>query len=130
MVSFKNRLKELRQKNQMTMKELGEKLGYSESTISMYESGKRQPKTSNDYIRIADFFEVTVDYLLGRTDNPNAFIQILDYNNKNYEFELDKLVLPNGLTYEEMVEAIKDLKEKNAKLEEREKIIKEAFKED
>lgn len=59
------KLKELRKSKNITMKKLGEKIGVAESTISLYENGKRQP----DYdtlTKIADFFGVSVDELLGR----------------------------------------------------------------
>jgi transcriptional regulator with XRE-family HTH domain len=46
------------------MKELGRVLGCGESTISMYENGKRQP--DNETLKkIADYYGVTIDYLLG-----------------------------------------------------------------
>lgn len=59
------RLKSLRRDNNLTMKELGIKLNLAESTISLYESGRREP----DYQtlkKLADFFNVSIDYLLGR----------------------------------------------------------------
>lgn len=63
-----NNIRELRKNKNLTMKELGAILGVSESTISLYETGKRQP----DYdilCNIADYFDTSVDYLLGRTDD-------------------------------------------------------------
>lgn len=61
-----NRIKELRKSKKLTMSELGELVGgLAQSTISLYESGKRQPDQAT-LIKIADFFGVTVDYLLGR----------------------------------------------------------------
>ncbi|GGE58368.1 helix-turn-helix domain-containing protein [Priestia taiwanensis] len=59
-------LRRLRKQEGLTMKELGQKLHLAESTISGYEIGNRTP----DYEtlgRIADFFEVSIDYLLGRS---------------------------------------------------------------
>lgn len=64
------RLKELRKSKKLTLKELGKMVGASESTISLYESGKRQPDYST-LQRFADVFEVTTDYLLGREDAPS-----------------------------------------------------------
>ena len=61
------KLRELRQKKGISLKELGKILGLAESSISLYETGKRQP----DYdtlTKIADYFGVSVDYLFGRTD--------------------------------------------------------------
>ena len=54
------------------MKELGATIGVAESTISQYETGKRQP----DYetlLRLSEYFGVSVDYLLGKeTKKPTA----------------------------------------------------------
>lgn len=61
------RIKELRVEKGLTLKKLGEKLNLGESTMSMYESGNRNP----DYdtlSKIAEIFNVSTDYLLGRTD--------------------------------------------------------------
>ncbi len=58
------KLKELRKQNNITMKELGKKLNLAESTISLYEMGKREPDFQT-LIKIADLFNVTIDYLLG-----------------------------------------------------------------
>lgn len=65
MGNFQNIFKELRISNGMTQSEAAEKLGISRSTIGMYETGAREPdfKTLE---KIADFFHVNVDYLLGR----------------------------------------------------------------
>lgn len=59
------RLRSLRKKRGWTMKELGERLGVAESTISLYESGSRSPRPEVLH-RMADLLEVTTDYLLGR----------------------------------------------------------------
>lgn len=69
-MNFGVRLRELRKERGLTQAELAKLLSIGESTISFYESGKRQP----DYetlIRLADFFNVSVDYLIGRTDDKN-----------------------------------------------------------
>jgi transcriptional regulator with XRE-family HTH domain len=69
MAKFNERIKELRAKNNMTMEELGNVIGKGKSTIAGYESGARRPKMHN--IRaLADHFKVSIDYLLGHTDNP------------------------------------------------------------
>lgn len=60
-------LRNLRKKNGLTMKELGARFNLAESTISGYENGTRKPD-SETMEKIADFFEVSVDYLLGRSD--------------------------------------------------------------
>lgn len=63
------KLRELRKHKKMSMKELGSIFGLSESTISLYETGGRRIDT--DMLqKFADFFGVSVDYLLGRDDEP------------------------------------------------------------
>lgn len=59
------KLRELRKLNKITMKELGKKLNLAESTISLYENGYREPDY-NTLLRMADYFHVSIDYLLGR----------------------------------------------------------------
>lgn len=61
-----DKLQQLRKEKKLSQKEFGNILGSAESTISMYERNARQP----DYdtlIKIARFFDVTIDYLLGES---------------------------------------------------------------
>lgn len=63
------RLKELRNKRKMSQVRLGIELGVSQDAISRYENLEREA----DYqmmLDIADLFNVSLDYLFGRTDNP------------------------------------------------------------
>lgn len=63
------RLKELREKKKITQQRLAIELNMAQNTISQYETGIREA----DYrslIAIADYFHVSIDYLLERTDNP------------------------------------------------------------
>lgn len=64
-------IKEIRQENGMTQKEACLALGIPQNTFSQYENNKREP--DNDTLKkIADFFNVSTDYLLGReTPEPN-----------------------------------------------------------
>ncbi|MBW7642456.1 helix-turn-helix domain-containing protein [Geobacillus thermoleovorans] len=68
-MTFGKRLRFLRKKMNMTQKDLADKFRLGESTIGMYERDEREP--SFEFVRqLADFFNVTTDYLLGRTDDP------------------------------------------------------------
>ena len=63
------RLKELRLSRNISQLKLAMDLGLNQNSISRYETGSRQA----DYdllIKIADYFDVSIDYLLERTDNP------------------------------------------------------------
>jgi len=64
------RIRKLRKLNDLSQKELGEKLGISESTISNYEANVRQPRVER-IKKMADLFDVSTDYLLDYDmDNP------------------------------------------------------------
>lgn len=63
------RLKYLRTQKKLTQKQLAEKINVTHVSISGYESGNRSPDTDT-LQRLADFFEVSTDYLLGRSDTP------------------------------------------------------------
>lgn len=64
---FRNRLKELRESNNITQKELAAALDMTPAAIGLYEQGRRLPDL-NILLKIADYFNVSVDYLLGRTE--------------------------------------------------------------
>ena len=65
---MKDRLKQLRISAGYTQLTVRMKTGIEQSLISKYESGERVPTTENLQI-LADFYNVSVDYILGRTDN-------------------------------------------------------------
>lgn len=63
------RLKEIRKAKGISQLKLALDLNTNQNTISRYETGEREPGIS-ELIRIADYFDISVDYLLERTDNP------------------------------------------------------------
>lgn len=63
------RLKKLRNSIKLTQEELGKEVNVTKVSISGYENGNRSPDTET-LQKIADFFDVSTDYLLGRSDNP------------------------------------------------------------
>lgn len=86
MPTLADRLKELRKSKKLTQTELGKILGVGKTTISMYETNNSTP---NDEIKmkISEYFNVSLDYLLGKTDiknyteDPNITIALnSDYN--------------------------------------------------
>ena len=66
---FPERLKELRKSRQLSQITLAKKISASQSMVTKWETGKRQP-TKEALLALAECFGVTVDYLVGRTDNP------------------------------------------------------------
>ena len=63
------RLKELRKKKGISQLRLATELNTTQNTISRYETGEREPGIA-ELIKIADYFNVSVDYLIERTENP------------------------------------------------------------
>ena len=64
----KIKIKELREEKHVSQTKLAMDLGLNQNSVSRYENGDRQA----DYetlIKLADYFNVSLDYLLGRTDN-------------------------------------------------------------
>ncbi|MBZ2083018.1 helix-turn-helix domain-containing protein [Streptococcus oralis] len=62
------KVRELARKKGLSLNQVEEKLGYSKNTLY---SLKRQKVSAERLQEIADYFNVSTDYLLGRTDNPN-----------------------------------------------------------
>ena len=63
------KLKELRKSRNISQLKLAMELNMNQNTISRYENGKREPGI-NELIQIADYFNISIDYLLERTSNP------------------------------------------------------------
>lgn len=70
MVTIGDRIKELREKKELTQTELSKQLDISRNTIASWESNRRIPELGTAKI-LADFFDVSIDSLLGRVDKPN-----------------------------------------------------------
>ena len=70
------RLKELRKEKGISLKELGQILGVAESTVSLYESGKREASYTILH-KLSEFFGVSIEYLLGDKDEKNGTIPYL-----------------------------------------------------
>jgi len=71
MAEFSERVKELRLKNNLTQKALGELVNSTERTIQSYELKHRKP-TLDIIIALADYFQVSTDYLMGRDNFPTT----------------------------------------------------------
>ncbi len=82
---FKERLSKCRQDKNMSQTAVAEKLSITRQAYNHYETGQRQP-TQETLSQLADLFGVSVDYLLGRTDEPIP--QSLDEQLDGIEFAL------------------------------------------
>ncbi len=108
------RLKYLRKSNNKTQQDIADILGITRPAYTAYEQGKRNP----DYEileKIADYYNVSIDYLLGRTDNKEALhtqagISDDDYNNLSaYQKEvIDFFLTRENLFFKNQPENILD----------------------
>lgn len=64
------RIRDLREDNDLTQKQLSNKLNCSQQVYSNYELGQRDIPT-DILIKLSKFYDVSVDYILGLTDNPD-----------------------------------------------------------
>lgn len=85
MTKYGDRIAHLREKSTLTQEELANKLGISRAALSHYETSRREPdyETIN---KIASFFRVSVDYLLGRTHHSEV---VLDDNIREFVDDLE-----------------------------------------
>ena len=90
-MKFSKRLKELRLDNDLTQKELGKVIGVGRTTVSEYESGKIVPK-QDGLIKIAEYFNVSVDYLTGVTDIATQENHLLPKTDLNIDVRLKNTI--------------------------------------
>lgn len=75
--SFSIRLKDLRNSKGLTMMQLAEAIDTTKATISNFENAQRNPSLEM-LIKLADYFNVSIDFLIGRTNDP-TFHKKSDY---------------------------------------------------
>ena len=84
-MKLNERLKELREREKYSQAEIAKELGVPRYSISNWEQGRAEPDIEM-LKRIADFFEVSMDYLSGRTDDYFVF----DYKSKYRTFRIEE----------------------------------------
>ncbi len=107
MSKFPSRLRELREKKELLSKDFAKIMNVEPATITNWEKGNRFPK-DDVLIKIADYFDCSIDYLLGRTDDPLSKIYSGKLHNQTIEIEIDK-GYPHELTAEEVQNIIRQL---------------------
>jgi transcriptional regulator with XRE-family HTH domain len=71
MSAFSKNLRKIRREKDLTQKQIAEKIGIAEALYQVYEHGKSSPGLEK-LILLADCLNVSIDWLTGRTDNPNS----------------------------------------------------------
>lgn len=110
MATFGERLKILRNEKQMTGEELGKIFNVTKTAISNWENGNRFPDEPV-LIQIADYFNVALDYLLGRVEQRAYKIYKDNVDGHEIEYSLDKDKYPDGLTHDQVIEVLEQLKQ-------------------
>jgi transcriptional regulator with XRE-family HTH domain len=101
------RLKHLRDRRGLAQKFVAEKIGVKNNTLSAYESGDREPNFQI-LTNLADFYEVTTDYLIGVTDSPirtkeqDEFIKDVDLSVRELREKYNLVYEGKSLTDEEL----------------------------
>ena len=83
-----NRVKELANERNMTIAELERKLDFGQGSISKWN---KQSPSSERLQKAADYFDVSTDYLLGRTDKRNYY-DLTEKDQKDIQKQLEKIV--------------------------------------
>lgn len=107
-----NNMKKLREKLQLTQVQVAKDLNLSKQTYNYYENGKRNPDMET-LIKIADYYNVSIDYLLGRTnvikpeniEDDDLLVRINSTNPEN-KAKIEQFL--NFLTFEEEQHAKKN----------------------
>lgn len=102
-------LKDLRKRKNITQIRLSIAAEVSQETISAYESGKALP-SADTLIKIADFLDTSIDYLLDRTDNPAPILYKEDNSNDELLHNFSKL---NNKQKEEVIWYCKAIKKRD-----------------
>jgi transcriptional regulator with XRE-family HTH domain len=70
MATLGQRVKELREKASLTQSELAEAVGFKSTRALQYVEADQRGTSHSTLISLAEYFNVSIDYLVGRTDNP------------------------------------------------------------
>ena len=84
-----NRLRQVRKQKGLTVKEVADEIGFSETRLHQYETEKREPKKET-WIKLADYYDVPVAYLMGLPDGLIKYIDRL--GNMTFESLQDEII--------------------------------------
>lgn len=104
---FAERIVKLRRAKKMTQEQLADALGISRAALSHYEKGRREPDFQI-VTKVAEFFGVSSDYILGLTDDPqNTTFSDQESSLRTFSHRLHSLREQQGMTIDELAERVK-----------------------
>lgn len=115
-MSFGMRLKQLRHNKELSQQQLSDLIGMNRATYARYETNDNQA----DYetlLKLADYFEVSVDFLLGRTANPDPIDKLSNieiFNVAYFEVQKEKLSEQEAAHLKESLEMYRLLQKKRS----------------
>lgn len=115
---MKNRIKELRKNNNLTLKQLGSMVGLATNTISQYETGDRNPKLET-WIKMSEIFDVPVSYLQGISDDITGlqdWVDVTGYSKNELKKEIARMQKYNRIkidddSQKQIIQAVKNLEQ-------------------
>lgn len=116
-MEFYQRIKFLRNKFNLTQEQLGKEIGISKVSVWQWENGINYPKQEIAQ-KLCDYFNVSLDYLMGRTDNPRPISPVNSSESDDYLIAFSELGDYRELDEQqkEMIRTmIKTFKDQNAK---------------
>ena len=87
---FSRRLKYCRNKKGLTQAEFSKVMGIPRSTVSGYETEDKEPDMAT-IVRFAEFFGVSTDWLLGKSEDPNRFDAVVTRDGEGFKAAFDAL---------------------------------------
>ncbi len=98
-------LRELRKSQGISMRDFGNIFGLAESTISLYETGKRQPDNET-LLKFAKYFNVSTDYLLGNGQKNKPSAEAKSYSKETADIiaRIDRLSPANRAKLSELID--------------------------
>ena len=87
-----NTIRELRKEKKMSQSELGKFIGVSQTTVTAWETGRAEP-SSTFVSKLADLFNVSTDYLLGRSDSKKEpYYELTEKEKNDIAVQAEKLM--------------------------------------
>lgn len=113
-----NRIKELRKNKGITITKISEELHMPQSTLTNYENGKRAPRDKETWQKLADYFDVSIAYIMGVSEEKTSLKNIKNKINENAKLAFEENFENDDRETEfwNLISKIKEIEEKETGL--------------
>ena len=110
------RLRALREKAAFSQQKLSKTLNVAQASLCRYECGETEAP-ANVLLKYADYFDVSLDYIFGRTDDPHGktFACLPKYDNPEWEQFIEMCFDPNSPMNARLKQSLKDMMQEESK---------------